>query len=147
MIGHTEVERFMGLDWLQDVNRCEHLSPLFPGSPRRKERPRVYSFLLFRIAVELTAQKSYWTHVEGHSSIACPAPLSQEVYTNEVLTSDNSVLSVAVINTMIKSRLGRKSFIFFYTLQSVFQKSQGRNPDAVTDAETMEEHRLLTCSS
>lgn len=85
--------------------------------------------------------------MEGHSSIACPAPLSQQVNTNEVLTSDTSVLSVAVISTTIKSRLGRKSFILFYTLQSVFQKSQGRNPDVVTEAETMQEHGLLTCSS
>lgn len=118
-----------------DVSSCPLCSQDLPGG---RKALCVYSFLLFRIAVELTAQKSYWTHGEGHSSIACPAPLSQ------VLTSDTSVLSVAVINTMIKSRLGRKCFILFYTLQSVFQKSQGRNRDAVTDHGG---NRLLTCSS
>lgn len=141
MVSHIEVERFMGLDWLQDVNKCEHLSPLFPGSPRRKESSLCLFFLAVYNCSGVNSSKELldsWGRALIHSLSSCTKPSP---------TSDTSVLSVAVINTIIKSRLGRKRFILFYTLQSVFQKSQGRNLDAVTEAETMEEHRLLTCSS
>jgi hypothetical protein len=57
-----------------------------------------------------------------------------------------------VINTIIKSYLGREGFISSYTSMSQFTikevraGAQGRNPEAGTEAEAMEECCLLDCS-
>ena len=49
---------------------------------------------------------------------------------------------------MTKSNLWREGFILCYTfrLQSIVEGSQGRNLETGTEAETMEECCLLTCS-
>lgn len=47
---------------------------------------------------------------------------------------------------MLKTNLGRKGFISFYSLQFTVQGSQGRNPEAGAAAEGMGMGSLLACS-
>ena len=47
--------------------------------------------------------------------------------------------SVAVINTMTKSNLGRKGFITTLRLESISKEKHYRNPKAGTEAEATEE--------
>ena len=64
-----------------------------------------------------------------------------------------SLFSVAVINTVTESNLGEERVYETYTStsQSITEGSLGKNSlgnlEAVTEAEDMEEHYLLACSS
>lgn len=54
-------------------------------------------------------------------------------------------VSIAVINTTIKNNLGRKGFILLAlksNKQPIAEGSQGRNMDAGTEGEAVEEYRL-----
>ena len=57
------------------------------------------------------------------------------------------LIFVAVIDTMTESNLGRKGFITAHSCGSITKGSQGRNLEAGTETEAMEEHCSLGCFS
>lgn len=57
------------------------------------------------------------------------------------------LVSIAVIKTMLKSKLWKKGFIIPQRLQYITQRKWGRNLEAGTRAETMEECGYLACFS
>jgi hypothetical protein len=56
------------------------------------------------------------------------------------------LLSIAAINTKIKSNLGRRGFISAYRLHSTREGSQGGNLEAGTETENVADHFLLAFS-
>ena len=56
------------------------------------------------------------------------------------------MISTSVINIITESNLGEERCYLASTLQSITEGSRGRNPEAGTEAETMEERCLTDCS-
>jgi hypothetical protein len=56
------------------------------------------------------------------------------------------LLSIAVINTWLKSNLARKMFVLLRILRSIIKKSLGRILEAETEIEAVGECCLLACS-